>query len=192
VGLKVFAAVYLFLSPILNTVKLCLVSKKLFRSVVVYLFIKQFIRLEGICLRIAIARLMQAHKGEFPSPRLHTSSPPLHSHTRTLRPPAAYPRRPPPIAMPPSAAATAAAFLFPAVAIPCRVFPQRRARSLAVRAVASPPAFAVKPAPLPSKVRSSSAYSFASNVLFAGSVACLVELSALLRSLCWAVEQVAE
>ncbi|ONM21836.1 alpha/beta-Hydrolases superfamily protein [Zea mays] len=53
--------------------------------------------------------------------------------------------------MPPSAAATAAAFLFPAVAIPCRVFPQRRARSLAVRAVASPPAFAVKPAPLPSK-----------------------------------------
>lgn len=104
------------------------------------------------------------------------------------RPPA--PGGPPPIAMPPAAAA--AAFLFPAVAVPCRVLPQRRARSLAVRAVASPPASTVKPAPAPSKVRSSSAYSFASNVLFGGSVACPIDLSALLRSLCWAVQQVAE
>lgn len=122
------------------------------------MFIKQFIRLQGICLRIAIARLMQAHNTRGSS-RVHGCTRRRLLSTRTLRPPAAYPRRPPPIAMPPSVAATAAAFLFPAVAIPCRVFPQRRARSLAVRAVASPPAFAVKPAPLPSKVRSSSAYS---------------------------------
>ncbi|KAJ1289666.1 hypothetical protein BS78_02G182100 [Paspalum vaginatum] len=51
----------------------------------------------------------------------------------------------------PPAAAVAVAFLSPVVAVPSRAFPLRRVRSLAVRAVASPPSSKVKPAPLPSK-----------------------------------------
>ncbi|CAL5081439.1 unnamed protein product [Urochloa decumbens] len=53
--------------------------------------------------------------------------------------------------MPPAAAAAAAAFLSPAVTVSSRVLPLRRARHLAVRAVASPPASKAKPAPPPSK-----------------------------------------
>jgi hypothetical protein len=116
-------------------------------------------------------------RSEFPSPRLHTSLLPLHSHPA----PAWLPPRPPPTpgpsslaAMPPAAAA---AFLSPAVAVSSRALPLRRARHLAVRAVASPPASKAKPAPPPSKVRSPGLYSCSSNVLYMGSGFGRIELT---------------
>ncbi|RLM86302.1 uncharacterized protein C2845_PM04G13220 [Panicum miliaceum] len=76
--------------------------------------------------------------------------------------------------MPPAAVA---AFLSPAVAVSSRALPLRRARHLAVRAVASPPASKAKPAPPPSKVRSPGLYSCSSNVLHMGSGFGRIELT---------------
>ncbi|WVZ64952.1 hypothetical protein U9M48_014394, partial [Paspalum notatum var. saurae] len=84
--------------------------------------------------------LQSGPRSRLPSPRLHTSLLPLHSRPHPASASAST-------AMPPAAAA----FLSPVVAVPSRALPLRRVRSLAVRAVASPPASKVKPAPPPSK-----------------------------------------